>query len=75
MGPIFSWNDGIDTWFIVECVLLGRNFDFLVGYLVVTAPYLVVTAGYCLLPGVYWWLLLLTGGYCSLLLVTARSYF
>ena len=43
-------------------MLLGRNFDFLGGYLVVTARYLVVTTGYCSLPG----------GYCSLLVVTAR---
>ena len=28
----------------VECVLLGRNFDFLGGYLVVTARYLVVAS-------------------------------
>ena len=28
----FSWNEGIDTCFNVECVLLGRNFDFLGGY-------------------------------------------
>ena len=51
--------------FNVECVLLGRNFDFLGGYLVVNAHYLVVTAGYCSLPG----------GYCSIPLVTARSHF
>ena len=43
-------------------MLLGRKFDFLGGYLVVTARYLVVTARYCSLPG----------GYCSLLVVTAR---
>ena len=42
----FSWNERID-----KCMLLGRNFDFLGGYLVVTACYLVVTACYCLLPG------------------------
>ena len=29
-----------------ECVLLGRNFDFLDDYLLVTARYLVVAAGY-----------------------------
>ena len=57
-----SWNEGIDTCFNVKCVLLGLNFDFLGGYLVVTARYLAVTASYCLLPG----------GYCSLLVVTAR---
>ena len=49
-GNKFSWNEGIDTCFNVECVLFGRNCDFLGGYLVVTALYLVVTAGYCLLP-------------------------
>ena len=57
-----SWNEGIDTCFNLECVLLGRNFDFLGGYLVVTARYLVVTARY----------LVVTSGYCSLLVVTAR---
>ena len=70
-----SLNKGIDTCFNVECVLLGRNFDFLGGYLVVTARYLVVTARYCLLLGAYWWLLLVTGGYCSLPLVIAHSQF
>ena len=73
-GTKFSWNEVIDTCFNVECMLLGRNFDFLAGYLVLTARYLVVTVGYCLLPGGYWWLLLVTGGYCSLPLVTARSH-
>ena len=52
----------IDTCFNVECVLLGRNFDFLDSYLVFSARYLVATAGYCLLPG----------SYCSLPLVHAR---
>ena len=27
LGP-FSWNEGIDTCFNVDCVLPGRNFDF-----------------------------------------------
>ena len=44
-GTNVSWNEGIDTCFNVECVLLGRNFDFLSGYLVVTACYLVFTDG------------------------------
>ena len=26
-GTTFSWNEGIDTCFNVECVLLGRNFE------------------------------------------------
>ena len=43
-------------------MLLGRNFDFLGGYLVVTAHCLVVATSYCSL----------TGGYCSLLVVTTR---
>ena len=64
----FSWNERTDTCFKVECVLLGRNYDFLGGYLVITARY-------CSLLGGYWWLLLVTGGYCSLPLVTARSKF
>ena len=52
-GSKSSWNEGIDTCFNVECVLLGLNFDFLAGSLVVTASYPVVTAGYCSLPGGY----------------------
>ena len=71
----FSWNDVIGTCFSIECVLLGRNFGFVGGYLVVAAHYLVVTACYCSLLRGYWWLLLFTGGYCSLPLVTARSHF
>ena len=51
-GTQFSWNERIDTCFNVECVLLGRNFDFLGGYLVITARYLVVTGGYCSLLAV-----------------------
>ena len=51
-GTKFSWNEGIDTCFNVECMLLGHNFDFLGGY------YL-LSSGYCLLLGGYWWLLLL----------------
>ena len=38
----FSWNEGVDTWFNVKCVLLGRNFDFFV----VTWWLLLVTARY-----------------------------
>ena len=49
----------IDTCFNVEYVLLGRNFDFLAGYLVVTARYIMVTVRY----------LVVTARYCSLLLV------
>ena len=57
-GTKSSWNEGIDTCFNVECVLLGRNFDFLNGYLVVTACYLVATGRYLVVTGSYWWLLL-----------------
>ena len=67
-GNKFSWNEGIDTCFYIECVLLGPNFDFRGGYLVVIARY------WSLLGG-YWWLLPVTGGYCSLPFVTARSHF
>ena len=74
-GTKLSWNEGIDACFNVECMLLGRNFDFLGGYLVVTARCLVVTLRYCSLLGGYWWLLFVTGGYCSLPLVTAHSHF
>ena len=66
-GTKFSWNEGIDICFNVECVILDHNFDFIGGYLVVTARYLVVTTGYCSL----------LGGYCSLLvilIVTAYYY-
>ena len=45
-GTKLSWNEGIDTYFNVECVLLDRIFDFLGGYFAVTVRYLVVTAGY-----------------------------
>ena len=55
----FSWKEEIDTCFNVEFVLIGRNFNFLDGYLVVTARYLVVTGGYYSLPG----------GYCSFTLL------
>ena len=60
-GTKSSWNEGIDTYFNVEWVLLGHNFDFLGGSFVVTARYLVFTASYCSLPGGYW---LLTVHYC-----------
>ena len=59
-GTKFSWNEGIDTCFNIECVLLGRNFDFLV----VTWWLLLVT----------WWLLAVTARYSRLLLVNARYY-
>ena len=58
-GTKFTWNEGIDTCFNVEGVLLGLNFDFFFrGYSVITARYLMAT-----------------GSYCSLLVVTARSRF
>ena len=53
-GTKSSWNGGIDTCFNVECVLFGRNFYFLGGYLVVTALYLVVTARYFSFPLLVW---------------------
>ena len=62
-GTKFSWNEGIDTCFNVECVLLGRNFGFFGGYFVVNARYLVVTARY----------LVATARYRSLLLVPTFS--
>ena len=68
-GIKFSWNEGNNTCLNVEYVLLDRNFDFLGGYLVVTARYLAIIARYCSLLGGYCSLL---GGYCSLLVVTAR---
>ena len=74
-GIKFSWNEVIHTCFNAECVLLGHNFNFLGGCLVVTSGYLVVTGCYWLLLGGYWWLLLVIGGYCLLPLITARSHF
>ena len=44
-GTKLSWNEEADTCSNVECVLLGRNFDFLGSFLVATALYLSVTAG------------------------------
>ena len=44
-GIKFSSNEETDTCFNVECMLLGRNYDFLGGYLVATARYLSVTTG------------------------------
>ena len=62
----FSWNEGIDTCCNVECVLLGCNFDFLGGYLVVTGCYFSLLSGYFLLLLVTWWLLLVTASYLLL---------
>ena len=64
-GTKFSWNEGIDTCFNVECVLPGRDFDFCGDYLVVTARWLVVTARYLVVTACYLWLLLVTACYCS----------
>ena len=44
-GTKFFWSEETDTGFNVECVLRGRNFDFLSGYLVAVARYLGVTTG------------------------------
>ena len=66
-GTKFFWNEGINICFNVECLLLGHDFDFLGGYLVVTTCYLMVTTGYCSFPGGYcslWWLLLVTACFC-----------
>ena len=66
LGNKFSWNDGIDTYFNVECVLFGCHSDFLIWLL---GGYCLLPSGYCWLLLVTSWLLLVTGGYCSLLLV------
>ena len=50
-GTKFSRNEETDTCFNIECVLLGRNFNFLGSYLVGTACYLNVTTGQCSLSG------------------------
>ena len=60
-GTKFSWNEETDTCFNVERVFLDRNFDFLGGYLVVTACYLMVL----LVTACY---LVVTARYRSLLL-------
>ena len=65
-GIKFSWYEEAHTCFNVECVLLGRNFDLIGGYLVVTARYLMVTT--C-----YFSLLVVTARYRSLLLVPTFS--
>ena len=52
-GTKFSRNKGIDTCFNVKCMLLGCNFDFLGGFLVVTARYFVVTAYYLMVTARY----------------------
>ena len=63
----FSWNESIEICFNVKYMLLARDFDFLGGYVVVTARFLVATAGYCLFPGDYCSLSLITAHYRSLL--------
>ena len=73
MEPNFSWNEETDTCFNVECVLLGLNFDFLGGYLLVTARYLMVTTGYCSLSGGYYSLQVIAARYRSLLFVPLFS--
>ena len=57
-GTKFSWNEGIDTCFNVECVLLGLNLHFLGGYFVFTARYLMVVARYLVVAARYRSLLL-----------------
>ena len=72
-GTKFFWNEENDTCFNVECVLLGRNFDFLGGYLVVTARCLMVTTSYCSLLVVTARYLVVTASYRPLLLVPTFS--
>ena len=88
-GIKFSWNEGIDICFNVECVLIGRNFDFFGGYwwLLLVTKWLLLVTWWILL--VTWWLLLVTwwllvvtaryqvatARYWWLLVVTARSHF
>ena len=54
------WNKGIDTCFKVECVLLGRNFDFL--------------GGCCSLPTGLCWLLVVIARYWSFPLLVWTSF-
>ena len=65
-GTKFPGMRGLRNCFNVKCVLFGRSFDFLGDYLVITTRYLVVNAG-------YWWLLLVTSSYRSLLVVPTFS--
>ena len=58
-GTKFSWNEGIDTCFNVECVLLCCNFGFL--------------GGYCSLPSGYCSLPVVTARYRLLLLIPTYS--
>ena len=51
-GTNFAWNDGI-ICFNVACMLLGHNFDYFGGYLVVTAHHLVVTTCYLVVTACY----------------------
>ena len=51
-GTKLSWNERNDTYFNVQCVLLGLNFDFFGGYYW-------LPSGYCSLLGGYWWLVLI----------------
>ena len=60
-GTTFFWNEGL----ILVLMLIGRDFEFFCGYLVVLAHYLVVTARYLVVTTRYWWLRL----------ITARSHF
>ena len=54
-------------------MLLGRNFNFLGGYLVVTAHYIMVTTSYGPLPSSYCSLLVVTTRYRSLLLTFSMN--
>ena len=72
-GSKLSWNEEAHICFNVECVLRDCNFDFFVGYLVVTARYLMVTTGYCALLVVTARYLAVTAHYRSLLLVPTFS--
>ena len=72
-GTKFSWKEETDACFNFECVLLGRNFNFLGGYLVVTAHYIMVTTSYGPLPSSYCSLLVVTTRYRSLLLTFSMN--
>ena len=68
-GTKFSRNEGIDICFIVEYVLLDRNFDFVGGYYSLPGG----CYGHCSFSGGYCSLLVVTGRYRSLLLVPTFS--
>ena len=72
-GTKFSRNEGLILFLISKVYYLTVILIFLVVTLVVTARFLVIITGYCLLPGGYRSLLVVTARYRLLLLVPTFS--